>query len=74
MEVMMKQNSSAEQQNDNVSVEKQKTCSDMGKIGGPLGGRARAKKLSAKRRSDIARQGGNAKWAKKRKEKILDNA
>jgi hypothetical protein len=30
-----------------------------------LGGKARAKKLSRKRRAEIARQGGNAKAAKR---------
>lgn len=43
------------------------TCSAMGKIGGPLGGKARALKLSKKRRSQIARQGGLAKAANHKK-------
>lgn len=34
----------------------------LGKLGGLKGGHARAKKLSAKRRQEIARQGGLARW------------
>lgn len=45
------------------------TCSAMGKIGGPLGGKARALKLSKRRRSEIARQGGLAKAANQKKDK-----
>jgi hypothetical protein len=33
---------------------------------GALGGKARAKKLTAKQRSEIARKGGQTRWAKKR--------
>lgn len=36
-----------------------------GKIGGPKGGRARAKKLSAGRRREIARKAAQARWARK---------
>jgi hypothetical protein len=32
----------------------------LGRMGGPKGGRARAKKLTAEQRSDIARMGGKA--------------
>ena len=35
-----------------------------GKIGGPKGGRARAKKLSAERRREIARKAAQARWAR----------
>jgi hypothetical protein len=34
----------------------------LGRAGGLKGGKARAKKLTAKRRSEIARQGGKARW------------
>ena len=37
----------------------------LGKLGGPLGGRARAKALSAKQRTDIARVAANARWKKR---------
>jgi hypothetical protein len=38
-----------------------------GKIGGPKGGRARAKKLSAERRKEIARKSAQARWARARR-------
>ena len=34
----------------------------LGRLGGLKGGRARAERLSAKRRSEIARMGGKARW------------
>ena len=34
----------------------------LGRLGGQKGGPARAKKLSAKRRSEIARQAATARW------------
>jgi len=34
---------------------------ELGKLGGPNGGRARAEALSAEQRSEIARQGGLAR-------------
>ena len=37
----------------------------LGKLGGKKGGLARAKKLSKKRRQEIARQAAAARWAKK---------
>ena len=37
----------------------------LGKLGGKKGGPARAKKLSAKRRKQIAKRAANARWAKK---------
>ena len=40
-----------------------------GKIGGPKGGRARAKKLSAERRREIARKAAQARWAKDAKKR-----
>lgn len=36
----------------------------LGRKGGKRGGKARAKKLSAKDRQEIARQGGLARWEK----------
>jgi hypothetical protein len=36
-----------------------------GKLGGFKGGRARAKKLSAKKREEIAKKAAQARWAKK---------
>lgn len=37
----------------------------LGRLGGRKGGRARAKKLSAERRSEIARQAAEARWSTK---------
>lgn len=39
---------------------------DMGRIGGKKGGRARARSLTKERRQEIARLGGQAKWARVR--------
>ena len=36
----------------------------LGKLGGPKGGKARAQRLSAKRRSQIARTAAAARWGK----------
>ncbi len=38
-----------------------------GKAGGPKGGRARADALTPERRSEIAREGGKARWAHKKR-------
>ena len=37
----------------------------LGKLGGPKGGRARAEKLSARRRREIARKAAAARWRRK---------
>lgn len=39
----------------------------LGRLGGLKGGKARAAKLSAKRRSEIARKAAKARWAKAKK-------
>jgi hypothetical protein len=39
----------------------------LGRLGGQKGGPARAKKLSAKRRSEIARKAAKKRWKTKRK-------
>jgi len=39
-----------------------KAAATLGHYGGKKGGPARARKLSAKRRSDIASQGAKARW------------
>lgn len=39
---------------------------ELGKLGGKKGGVARAKKLSPKKRSEIAKKAAKARWAKKR--------
>ena len=38
---------------------------ELGRLGGKKGGPARAKKLTKKRRSDIAKKAANARWGKK---------
>ena len=42
-----------------------KYLSEIGKRGGLKGGPARAKKLSSKRRKEIARKAGKTRWGKK---------
>ena len=37
---------------------------EAGRLGGLKGGKARAKKLSAKRRSEIAKKAAQARWGK----------
>jgi hypothetical protein len=37
---------------------------ELGRLGGLKGGKARAKKLTAKRRSDIAKKAAKARWGK----------
>ncbi len=39
---------------------------ELGRLGGKKGGRARAKVLSADRRSEIARRAAKARWASKK--------
>ncbi len=39
----------------------------LGKLGGSKGGKERAKRLSKRRKSEIARQGAAARWKKHRK-------
>ena len=41
----------------------------LGRLGGLKGGKARAKKLSKKRRVEIAKKAIKARWAKAKKEK-----
>ena len=44
--------------------EKNPAAVALGRLGGLKGGKARAKKLSKKRRSEIARNAAQARWAK----------
>ena len=39
---------------------------ELGRLGGLKGGRARAKKLTAEQRSEIARKAAKARWKKKK--------
>ena len=45
--------------------EKNAAAVALGRLGGLKGGKARARKLSAKRRKEIAIQAVRARWAKK---------
>lgn len=42
----------------------------LGRLGGQKGGKARAQKLTANRRSEIARRAAKARWGSKKKIKI----
>jgi hypothetical protein len=48
-----------------------KIASTIGKLGGAKGGPARALKLSAERRTEIAQRAARVRWAKYRQAKIL---
>ena len=45
--------------------EKNKAAQELGRLGGLKGGAARAKKLTAEERSDIAKKAAKARWAKR---------
>lgn len=51
-----------EQQEQPEQPEKNPAAVALGKLGGQKGGPARAKKLSAKRRSEIAKKAAAARW------------
>lgn len=51
----------------NAGKKKNPIAVAFGKLGASKGGKARAKKLSAKRRSEIARNAVMARWKKKGK-------
>jgi hypothetical protein len=43
-----------------------KYLSEIGRKGGLKGGKARAKKLTARKRSEIAKKAANSRWSKKK--------
>jgi hypothetical protein len=49
-------------------VEKNQAAVALGKLGGKKGGPARAAKLTAEQRSEIAKKAAQARWAKKPQE------
>jgi hypothetical protein len=51
-----------------MAEEKNPAAVALGKLGASKGGKARAKKLSDERKSEIARKAANARWAKKRQQ------
>ena len=50
---------------DQPTKEKNPAAVALGRLGGLKGGKARAKKLSPKRRKEIAKKAAQARWAKK---------
>lgn len=46
-------------------AEKNPAAVELGRLGGSKGGKARAAKLSAKRRSEIAKNAARARWQRK---------
>jgi len=54
-----------EQPTDNIQPQKNPAAVALGRLGGLKGGPARAKKLSQKKRSDIARSAAQKRWSNK---------
>lgn len=48
-----------------IAQEKNPAAVALGRLGGLKGGKARAEKLSASRRAEIAKQAAQARWKKK---------
>lgn len=48
------------------TTEKNPHAIELGRLGGLKGGKARAKKLSAQKRSEIAKKAAQARWKKKK--------
>ncbi len=48
-----------------IPPEVSRAASAMGRIGGPIGGKARAAALSPERRAEIARDAARKRWGKK---------
>ena len=51
---------------EDTKIEKNPHAAALGRLGGTKGGKARAAKLSDKKRSAIAKQAARARWAKSR--------
>ena len=51
-----------------MAEEKNQAAVALGKLGASKGGKARAKKLTKERKSEIARKAAQARWAKKRQQ------
>jgi hypothetical protein len=58
---------SAEEQHDNNDKGKNPAAVALGRLGGLKGGPARAKKLSAEQRSEVARRAAQARWSARSK-------
>lgn len=59
------QEATQEQPTDNVQPQKNPAAVALGRLGGLKGGPARAEKLSAKKRRQIAQDAAKARWKKK---------
>ena len=55
----------APNQAETLPPEKNPAAVELGRMGGLKGGKARAAKLSAERRSEIAREAASARWQRK---------
>ena len=51
------------------AAQKNPAAVELGRLGGKVGGPARARKLSPKKRSEIARKAANARWEKAKGER-----
>jgi hypothetical protein len=51
-----------------MAEEKNPAAVALGKLGASKGGKARAEKLTPKRRKEIAKKAAEARWAKKRQQ------
>lgn len=58
------QEATAESTPESNPPEKNPAAVALGRLGGLKGGKARAEKLSAKKRSDIAKKAAKARWSK----------
>jgi hypothetical protein len=54
-----------EQPTNNIQPEKNPAAVALGRLGGLKGGKARAEKLSAKKRKEIAQKAAKVRWTKK---------
>lgn len=55
-------------QNEPMKQKKNLAAVELGRLGGLKGGKARAARLTAEQRSDIARKGARARWDRARSE------
>ena len=55
-----------ESEDTNQDTQKNPHAVALGRLGGLKGGKARAKKLTAKKRSEIAKKAAKARWSKKK--------
>lgn len=56
--------STGETAESDIKIGKNPAAVELGRLGGLKGGKARAEKLSAKKRKDIAKKAANSRWSK----------